>query len=259
MQIMFTCLMLLWSVGGRQSERGTVLSQATSDPLLTPRRAPPSPLGSSVCCRVRKAMGLCAGFAVADFKPICGGKIGLVYRPSFIVHILFVNPTNYIFPCCRHSFLSCFLSLFAHTNAQCTQTGENKSSCYSENQIRQSTLTQSQWAIKCRPQSAHKQRGRSSQRPWSSWRKITWFKKQETIMLLHRSTHRSLFSHTHRRYMIKCPPVQRQRSGCKQATNHQWRKYGESVWLLFLGMKELRAEHNDCGCSHCNYMCFCIF
>lgn len=42
------------------------------------------------------------------------------------------------------------------------------------------TGTQSQWAIKCRPQSVHKQRGRSShrkQRPCSSWRKITWWKK----------------------------------------------------------------------------------
>lgn len=35
MQIMFTCLMPLWSAGGRQSERGTILSQASSDPLLT--------------------------------------------------------------------------------------------------------------------------------------------------------------------------------------------------------------------------------
>lgn len=62
-------------------------------------------------------MGLCAGFAVADFKPICWGKIGLVYHPSFIVHIVFVNPTNYISPCCRHSFLSRLLS-FAHTDTQ---------------------------------------------------------------------------------------------------------------------------------------------
>lgn len=35
MQIMFTCLMPLWSVGGRQSQRGTLLSRARSDPLLT--------------------------------------------------------------------------------------------------------------------------------------------------------------------------------------------------------------------------------
>lgn len=42
-------------------------------------------------------MGLCAGFAGADFKPICWGKIGLVYQPRFIVHILFVNPTNYTY------------------------------------------------------------------------------------------------------------------------------------------------------------------
>lgn len=112
MQIMFTRIMQLWSVGGRQSQRGTALSQARSDPLLTPRWAPSSPLGSSVCCRVRQAMGLCAGFAVADFKHICGGKIGLVYHPSFIAHILFVNPTNYIF--------SCSLS-FARTNRQKTK------------------------------------------------------------------------------------------------------------------------------------------
>lgn len=46
---------------------------------------------------VIQAMGLCAGFALADFKPICWGKIGLVYQPRFIVHILFVNPTNYIY------------------------------------------------------------------------------------------------------------------------------------------------------------------
>lgn len=118
MQIMFTRIMPLWSVGGRQSQRGTVLSQAGSDPLLTPRRAPSSPLGSSVCCRVRQAMGLCAGFAMADFKPICGGKIGLVYHPSFIAHILFVNPTNYIFSRCRPSFLSPSLSLLP------TQTGK---------------------------------------------------------------------------------------------------------------------------------------
>lgn len=116
MQIMFTRLMPLWSVGGRQSQRGTVLSQARSNPLLTPRWAPSSPLGSSACCRVRQAMVLCAGFAVADFKPICGGKIGLVYHPSFIVHILFVNPTNYISSSYRASFLPCFLS-FARTNA----------------------------------------------------------------------------------------------------------------------------------------------
>lgn len=46
---------------------------------------------------VIQAMGLCAGFAAADFKPICWEKIGLVYQPRFIVHILFVNPTNYIY------------------------------------------------------------------------------------------------------------------------------------------------------------------
>lgn len=62
-------------------------------------------------------MGLCAGCAVADFKPICRGKIGLVYHPSFIEHILFVNPTNYISFCYRLFSLLFFFSLFAHTNA----------------------------------------------------------------------------------------------------------------------------------------------
>lgn len=62
---------------------------------------------------VIQAMGLCAGFAAADFKPICWGKIGLVYQPRFIVHILFVNPTNYIyFPIAI--VLSLALSFFAN-------------------------------------------------------------------------------------------------------------------------------------------------
>lgn len=108
--------MPLWSVGGRQSQRGAVLSQARTDPLLTPHWAPSSPLGSSVCCRVRQAMGLCGSFSVADFKPIWEEKIGLAYQPLFIVHILFVNPTNYIFSCYRSSFFTHFLSI-AHTYA----------------------------------------------------------------------------------------------------------------------------------------------
>lgn len=106
--------MPLWSVGGRQSQRGAVLSQAKSDPLLTPCWAPSSPLGSSVCCRVRQAMGLFAGFAVADLKPICGEKIGLIYHPLFIVHIPFVNPK-------LHSLFSLWLSLLPthmHTKQQ---------------------------------------------------------------------------------------------------------------------------------------------
>lgn len=149
--------MLLWSVGGRQSQTGTLLSQARSDPLLTPRWAPSSPLGSSVCCRVRQAMGLCAGFGVADSKPICGGKIGLVYHPSFIAHIPFVYPTNYNFSCCRHSLLFSLLPTQMHGNK-------------SENQIQQATLAQSQRAMRCRPQSIHKER--------DCWRKITWYKEE---------------------------------------------------------------------------------
>lgn len=73
-------------------------------------------------------MGLYAGFAEADFKPMCGEKIGLVYHPSFMVHILFVRPTNYMHACYRPLFLSCFLS--------CTQNREQRESdCDSANQI----------------------------------------------------------------------------------------------------------------------------
>lgn len=180
MQIMFTRLMPLWSIGGRQSQRVAVLSQAGSDPLLTPRWAPLSPSGSSVCCRVRQAMRLCAGFAVADFKPICGEKIGLVYHPSFIVHILFVNPTNYILSCYCPSFFSHFLS-FAHTR---THTKQQKTKVTATPRMKYSSKHwQSQWAIKCRPQSVHKQRGRSSLRkqwPWSSWREITWQNRRQS-------------------------------------------------------------------------------
>lgn len=41
---------------------------------------------------------------------------------------------------------------------------------------------QSQWAIKCQPQPVHKQRDCSSVKQWlwSSWRKITWYKKNKT-------------------------------------------------------------------------------
>lgn len=108
--------MPLWSVGGRQSQRGAVLSQARSDPLLTPCWASLTPLGCSLCCRVRQASGLCAGFAMADFKPMCGERIGLVYHLLFIEHILFLNPTNYIFSRYRLSFL-CFATQM-HTKQQ---------------------------------------------------------------------------------------------------------------------------------------------
>lgn len=116
MQIVFTCPAPLLSVGGSRSYRETVFSQARFDPFLLSQGST-EPFGQ-LSVLVIQAMGLCAGFAVADFKPICWRKIGLVYQPSFIVHILFVNPTNYIyFPIanCFFLFLTCFLS-FAHTN-----------------------------------------------------------------------------------------------------------------------------------------------
>lgn len=75
-------------------------------------------------------MGLCASLAVADFKPICWGKIGLVYHPSFIVNSVFANPTNYIFP---PSLFSLLFSLFCpHKH---TEAGKDKRHQYSENQI----------------------------------------------------------------------------------------------------------------------------
>lgn len=136
------------------------------------------------------------------------------------------------------------------------------------------TGTQSQWAIKCRPQSVHKQRGRSShrkQRPCSSWRKITWWKKNRRQSCCYNRTTKSysvsVFSlslallrsltHTHTQSMINWPPVKNRRSGCKQAANHQ--NYGKSVWLPFHGTKALQAEQHDCGFLHYNYMCFSIF
>lgn len=132
MQIMFTRLMPLWSEGGRQSQRGAVLSQARSDPLLTPRWAPSSPLGSSLCCRVRKATGLYAGFAVADFKPICGEKIGLVLSPLLYS----------AYSICKSHKLHFLLLASPFFSLLPTLTGKNKSDCYSENQIGQSTLAQ---------------------------------------------------------------------------------------------------------------------
>lgn len=158
-----------------------MLSQARSDPLSTPHWAPLSPLGSSVCCRVRQAMGLCASLVVADFRPICGEKICLVYHPSFIVHILFVNPTNYIFSCYRPSFFSCSLS-FAPTHAHKTAKKKRKKKPAAVRIKYSSKHWQSQWAIKCRPQPVHKQRDCSSVKQWlwSSWRKITWYKKNKT-------------------------------------------------------------------------------
>lgn len=82
---------------------------------------------------------------MADLKPICGEKIGLIYHPLFIVHILFVNPTNYSLSCSRPRFRSGFHPL-AHTRAH--KNVRNKSVCYSENQIWQLTLAQSERAGK---------------------------------------------------------------------------------------------------------------
>lgn len=195
MQIMFTCLMPLWSVGGRQSQRGAALSQARPDPLLTPRWAPSSPLGSSARCRVRQAMGLCAGFAMADLKPVCGEKIGLIYHPLFTVHILFVNPTDYILSCYHPSFLSGFPPP-AHTHAH--KTVKTKVFVNSENQTQQSTLAQSEWAIKWQLQSVHTQTKAllSTQKAMAmeQLEEDHMLQKHETIMLLHPTTKPHLVS-----------------------------------------------------------------
>lgn len=91
------------------------LTLTPSDPLLLSQGCS-QPFGQLRVLLIQ-AMSLCA----ADFKPVCRGKIGPLYQPSFIVHALFVNPTNYIyFPiatCFLLSFLACFLS-FAQANKE---------------------------------------------------------------------------------------------------------------------------------------------
>lgn len=77
-------------------------------------------------------MGLCAGFAVVDFKSICWGKIGLVDQPLFIEQIRFVNPTNYIYSPIAIPLFTHFLS-FAHTNTE--KQEKTKDDPDSENQM----------------------------------------------------------------------------------------------------------------------------
>lgn len=72
-----------------------MLSQATSDPLLLSQGSS-EPFGQ-LRVLLLQARSLCAGSAAADFKAVCRGEIGLLYQPPFIVHTLFVNPTNYIY------------------------------------------------------------------------------------------------------------------------------------------------------------------
>lgn len=145
-------------------------------------------------------MGLCAGFAVADFKPICWGKIGLVYHPSFIMHIVFVNPTNCVSPCCRHSFLSRLLS-FAHTDTQKQAKTKDiaivrikysyKMPTTVSTQTKEPLFTQKAMAMK-QPEEDHMVENKT---------------KQETIMLLHGTT-KTLFcfslalTHTYRLWSV---------------------------------------------------------
>lgn len=107
MQIVFTCPAPLSSVGGLRSHRETVLSQATSDPLLLSQGSS-EPFGQLRVLLIQ-ARSLCAA---ADFKAVCRGEIGLLYQPPFIVHTLFVNPTNYIY----FPIATCFLLSFAEAN-----------------------------------------------------------------------------------------------------------------------------------------------
>lgn len=83
-----------------------MLSQARSDPLRKKKkkiqknsRLHQAFWAAQSAAESDKQWAYVQAFAVADFKPVCWGKIGLVFiTPSFIVHIVFVNPTNYISP-----------------------------------------------------------------------------------------------------------------------------------------------------------------
>lgn len=83
------------------------LTLTPSDPLLLSQGCS-QPFGQLRVLLIQ-AMSLCA----ADFKPVCRGKIGPLYQPSFIVHALFVNPTNYIYFPIATCFLLSFFSLFS--------------------------------------------------------------------------------------------------------------------------------------------------
>lgn len=188
-------------------------------------------------------MGLCAGFAVADFKPICWGKIGLVYHPSFIVHIVFVNPSNYISPCCCHSFLPLFF-FFLPTQA---------------NRSRQKQKALLQWESNTAVNTGtatvgHKMPSAVSRqtkeplfpRKATATREDHMLGKKETIMLLHGMTELCSVSlsgsHTNRLWSVAQQFRSRGVGGCKQAENYQARKYGKSVWLPFQRMEPLQNE-----------------
>lgn len=100
MQIMFTCLVPLWSVGGRQCFPKLGLTPLEKKKKLQKNsRLHQAFWAAQSAAESDKQWAYVQAFAVADFKPVCWGKIGLVFiTPSFIVHIVFVNPTNYISP-----------------------------------------------------------------------------------------------------------------------------------------------------------------
>lgn len=99
MQIVFTCPPPAPQWGKRCFPE---LGLTPSDPLLLSQGSS-EPFGQLRVLLVR-ALSLCA----AGFKPICRGKIGPLYQPSFIAHALFVNPTNYIY----FPIAACFLLSF---------------------------------------------------------------------------------------------------------------------------------------------------
>lgn len=152
-------------------------------------------------------MGLCASLAVADFKPICWEKIGLVYHPSFIVHIVFANPTNYIFPPVTF-FSPVFPLLPTQTQAKTkdTTTVRIEYSCKMPTtvsvQTKESLITQKALAMK-QPEEDHMALKRTGDNPAVTWNYKTLFCFSSTFSLCLSLS----FSHTHTKIMISCPPL----------------------------------------------------
>lgn len=177
-------------------------------------------------------MGLCAGFAAADFKPICWGKIGLVYQPRFIVHILFVNPTNYIyFPIAI--VLSLSLSFFCQPVFSLLPTQTRRQQGKNERR-RCSESPADLWhrcyrAIKRKTAGGTLNKGTALCSEGESRealaRKIMWFDKQQTVV-----PQSPGLSRTHiQRFWSVHPPLLNQRSGCKQDEKKNKNKNKESL------------------------------
>lgn len=226
MQIVFTCPAPLSSVwGGRRPRRGNgafpsrlwppphpLLSQGSTEPF------------GQLRVLVIPAMGLCAGFAAADFKPICWEKIGLVYQPWFIVHILVCKShILHLFPNCN-LFLFFLLLLFfcphKHTR-QRAEKNKTKDNTAERERESQTDLGIAEPGYKTPTTVGTVTKGRlfaPKARALKRWRKITWSENQADNGTPQQDTAKTLssFSLTHRlRSLNPPPPVSSQQSGCK--------------------------------------------